>query len=204
MVFICGVIGFMVRYRLMSFYVNYSARAMQLVSPLREKNNFAPLKQLLTVIPVILKVREMTKIMVIYHSMTGNTEKMAEAIAEGAENVDGVEVILSRARDVAVDDLPNADGYAFGAPNTFGGMAGELRALFDNAWRVKDKMSGKPVVSFSSENQDTSSALEDIERFFNYYKLEKAAEGVIAVKTPSDGVLEDCKSLGKTLAGKCG
>lgn len=138
--------------------------------------------------------------MVIYHSMTGNTEKMAKAVAEGAKKVDGVDVIVNKAREVNIDDLPNVDGYAFGAPNTFGGMAGELRALFDNAWRIRDKMSGKPVVAFSSENQDTSSALEDIERFFNYYKLEKAADGVIAVKTPSDSVLEDCRNLGKTLA----
>ena len=59
-------------------------------------------------------------------------------------------------------------------------------------------------MAFTSENQDSSSALEDIERFFKYYKLEKVADGVVAVKMPSDGVLEDCRNLGKTLAGRTG
>ncbi len=151
---------------------------------------------------MIFKVSKMTKIMVIYHSMTGNTEKMAKAVAEGVNSVDGVGVFIKKANEVNVEDLANIDGYAFGAPNTFGGMAGELRAFFDNAWRVKDKLSGKPVVAFSSENQDSSSALVDIERFFKYYELEKAADGVVAVKMPSDGVLEDCRNLGKTLADR--
>ena len=134
--------------------------------------------------------------------MTGNTEKMAKAVTEGAELVDGVDVILVKASAVDVEDLGGMDGYAFGAPNTFGGMAGELRALFDKAWVKKEKMAGKPAVAFTSENQDTNTALQDIERFFNYYKLEKVAEGVVAFKTPSENDLEACREIGQILAEK--
>jgi multimeric flavodoxin WrbA len=142
----------------------------------------------------------MTNIIVVYTSITGNTEKMARAVAEGAQNAEGVNVVLKRVKEVNIENLADMDGYAFGAPNTFGGMAGELRAFFDNAWNIRDKMTGKPVVAFTSENPDTHSALEDVERFFNYYKLEKAADGVVAVKTPSETELDACKNLGRTLA----
>ncbi len=144
----------------------------------------------------------MAKIMVVYHSMTGNTEKMAKAVTEGAGSVEGVDVHLIKASAVNIKDLEEADGYVFGAPNTFGGMAGELRALFDNAWKIKEKMTGKPAVAFTSENQDTKTALQDIERFFKYYRLEKAVDGVVAFKTPSDGDLEACREIGRILADK--
>jgi multimeric flavodoxin WrbA len=140
--------------------------------------------------------------MVVYHSMTGNTEKMAKAVTDGARLADGVDVDLIKASSVNVEDLEDVDGYAFGAPNTFGGMAGELRAFFDNAWKIKEKMTGKPAVAFTSENQDTNAALQDIERFFNYYKLEKAADGVVAFKTPSESDLKSCRELGRILAEK--
>jgi flavodoxin len=47
----------------------------------------------------------MTKILIVYHSQTGNTEKMAEAVAEGARSIEGVEVILKKAVDAALEDL---------------------------------------------------------------------------------------------------
>jgi NAD(P)H dehydrogenase (quinone) len=47
----------------------------------------------------------MTNIFIVYHSQTGNTEKMALALAEGARLIDDTEVLLRRARDAALDDL---------------------------------------------------------------------------------------------------
>jgi NAD(P)H dehydrogenase (quinone) len=142
----------------------------------------------------------MTNVIMVYTSKTGNTEKMARTIAEGAKKAEDVNMVLVRAKEVNIENLADMDGYAFGSPNTFGGIVGELRAFFDRAWSVRDKMTGKPVVAFTSENPDTRTALEDAERFFNYYKLVKAADGVVAVKTPSETVLDACKSLGQTLA----
>jgi len=54
------------------------------------------------------------KVLVIYDSRTGNTERLAQAIANGARKVSGVEVKLMKARDAILDDMVKADAYAFG------------------------------------------------------------------------------------------
>lgn len=59
----------------------------------------------------------MVKILVIYDSRTGNTEKLAHAVANGARKIPGVEVILKRARDITPEDMSSADAYAFGSPS---------------------------------------------------------------------------------------
>ena len=58
----------------------------------------------------------MAKILIVYHSQTGNTEKMAHAVAEGARGIEGVDVILKKAADATLDDLLTADGFALGTP----------------------------------------------------------------------------------------
>ena len=65
-------------------------------------------------------VKNMAKILIIYHSQTGNTEKMANAVAVGAKSIDGVEVILRKAGDATLEDLLTADGFALGTPENFG------------------------------------------------------------------------------------
>ncbi|MGB9693387.1 MAG: flavodoxin domain-containing protein, partial [Fervidobacterium sp.] len=54
----------------------------------------------------------MVKVLVIYDSRTGNTEKLAQAIADGSRRVPGVEVKLVRVKDVTLDDMVKADAYA--------------------------------------------------------------------------------------------
>jgi len=142
----------------------------------------------------------MPSVLLIYHTFTGNTKKMAEAVAEGAKAVEGVEVILKKVAQVSLEDFASADAIAFGAPNTFGSMAGALREFFDRAWKVRDRVAGKPVVAFTSENAGVRKALEDIERFFGYYRLKKVADGVVAEKTPSMEELKACRVLGRSLA----
>jgi NAD(P)H dehydrogenase (quinone) len=59
------------------------------------------------------------RVLVIYDSKSGHTEKMAEAIAKGAENA-GAEVTLKRAENVKLQDFADADGIIMGSPTYFG------------------------------------------------------------------------------------
>ena len=61
----------------------------------------------------------MPKILVAYHSETGNTESMAELVAEGVREA-GADVDLMSVEQVAVDDLPGYDGYIIGSPTYYG------------------------------------------------------------------------------------
>jgi NAD(P)H dehydrogenase (quinone) len=75
-------------------------------------------------------------VLIAYHSVTGNTEKMAQGVAEGASGVPGTNVVLKRVGEVTADDLLSADGVIVGSPVYFGNMAGEVKTFFDN-WLLK-------------------------------------------------------------------
>ncbi len=75
-------------------------------------------------------------VLVTYHSVTGNTEKMAQGVAEGAKAVSGTTVVLKRVGDVTGEDLLSSDALIVGSPVYFGSMAGEVKTFFDN-WALK-------------------------------------------------------------------
>jgi NAD(P)H dehydrogenase (quinone) len=75
-------------------------------------------------------------VLVVYHSASGNTEKMAQGVVDGAKTVSGANVVLKRAADVAANDLSSADALIVGSPVYFGNMSGEIKTFFDN-WLLK-------------------------------------------------------------------
>src|SRR5687767_12911621 len=75
-------------------------------------------------------------VLIVYHSATGNTEKMAQGVADGARTVTGASVAVKRVADVAVNDLLSSDAVIVGSPVYFGSMSGEVKAFFDN-WSLK-------------------------------------------------------------------
>ena len=95
------------------------------------------------------------KILIVYYSMYGHIHRMAEAIAEGAREVNGGEVTLRRVPETlpeevltkmgaidaqksfshipvcTVDELASADAIIFGTPTRFGNMCGQMRQFLD-------------------------------------------------------------------------
>ena len=75
-------------------------------------------------------------VLVADHSATGNTEKMAEGVAEGAWAVSGTRVHLKRVADVEAGDLSSSDAVIVGSPVYFANMSGEVETFLDN-WALK-------------------------------------------------------------------
>jgi NAD(P)H dehydrogenase (quinone) len=75
-------------------------------------------------------------VLVTYHSATGNTEKMAQGVADGAMAVSGTTVVLKRVGEVTGNDLLSSDAVIVGSPVYFGNMSGEVKTFFDN-WSLK-------------------------------------------------------------------
>jgi NAD(P)H dehydrogenase (quinone) len=93
----------------------------------------------------------MSKILVLYYSAYGHIEKMAEAVAEGARSVPGMEVTIKRVPELVpeevakkagmklnqaapiatVDELPSYDAIIFGTPTRFGNMCAQMRNFLD-------------------------------------------------------------------------
>jgi multimeric flavodoxin WrbA len=146
----------------------------------------------------------MQKILVVYHSQTGNTEKMARAVAEGASRIDATEVVIRRASDATLEDLLDCAGLALGTPENFGYMSGVLKDFFDRTYySAQGKVFRKPYVVFISAGNDGSGALMSIERIALGYRFKKVYEPVIAKGAVTEEVLNRCRELGETLAGGC-
>lgn len=102
-----------------------------------------------------------TKVLVAYHSMSGNTERMAEAVVEGAKSLPGTIVVLKRVGQVTADDLFSADAVIIGSPVYWSNMSGEVKTFFDN-WQFKFgvfpefKMKNKIGAAFATGGQISS------------------------------------------------
>jgi len=75
-------------------------------------------------------------VLVAYHSATGNTEKMAQGVAEGAKSVAGANVTVKRVGEVTADDLLSSDGVIIGSPVYFGNMSGEVKSFLDSWFKM--------------------------------------------------------------------
>src|ERR1051326_8678895 len=71
-------------------------------------------------------------VLIAYHSGTGNTEKIAQGVAEGAKSVPGTSVSVKRVGEVSADDLLSADAVVIGSPVYFGNMSGEVKTFLDS------------------------------------------------------------------------
>jgi NAD(P)H dehydrogenase (quinone) len=93
---------------------------------------------------------DVPRVLIVYDSLGGNTEKMAFAVAEGVKQVENVEVVVKRVEDASLDDLCGADGIIMGSPTYFGQMSGKLKTLIDESVRIYQKLEGKVGAAFTS------------------------------------------------------
>ena len=87
------------------------------------------------------------RVLVAFDSLTGNTEKMAQGVVEGAKRVTGVVVVLKPVDKVAKEDLQAADGIILGCPTYYGTLPGRMKLVIDDwSWKLKvdftDKVGG--------------------------------------------------------------
>lgn len=139
------------------------------------------------------------KAAVIYWTSTGNTEMMAQAVAEGAKAA-GAEVDLMEVSEASVDNALGYDVLALGCPAMGDEVLdeGEFEPFFAE---LEGKLSGKKVALFGSYDWG------DGEWMRNWYSRTKDAgadmvqeEGLIVNNTPDDEGLELCRKLGASLA----
>ncbi len=95
------------------------------------------------------------QVLVLYFSQGGNTRKLAEAIAKGVEEVDGVSAVLKKTDEVTDKDFMDSDGIIAGSPVYFGVMAAELKKIFDQFVGLRKKMEGKVGAAFTTSGDPT-------------------------------------------------
>ncbi len=101
------------------------------------------------------------KVLVAYHSLSGNTEKMAQAVSEGARGVAGAQVTMKRVGQVTGEELLGADAIVIGSPVYWSNMAGEVKTFIDS-WQFKFgvfpefKLKNKVGAAFATGGQISS------------------------------------------------
>jgi multimeric flavodoxin WrbA len=143
----------------------------------------------------------MVKVLIVYHTLSGNTEKMAKAYADGAKSVQGTDVVLKKAFDATLEDLLECDAIALGSADYFSYIAGALKDFFDRTYYPSQgKVAGKPYATFATGGRGGDRALEVLDRLCGSFKFKKAIEGVAVERSPSLEALAKCKEAGKELA----
>lgn len=140
-------------------------------------------------------------ILVVYHSLGGQTKQMAEAVAAGAAKVSGTEVALKTGLEATLEDLLACDGVALGSPDYFSYIAGGLKDFLDRTYYPSQgKVTGKPAVTFASAGGPPTVVLGVLDQALKWFKLEKVAESVGVSGKVSAATLAECEELGRKLA----
>lgn len=153
------------------------------------------------------------QILVLYFSKTGNTKKLAAAVAQGAQDA-GVTVILKAAHEVVKDDFVQSDGIIAGSPVYFGAMAAELKAVFDSLISVRKKMEDKVGAAFATSGDPTGgkeTTLFSIIQAMLICGMVIAGDplsatghyGVACAGAPDEKTLENGRKLGRRVAQLC-
>jgi NAD(P)H dehydrogenase (quinone) len=151
----------------------------------------------------------MVRILVVYDSKSGNTERMALAVAEGVTQVSGVEVAVKNVNETSLEDLQEADGIIMGSPTYYGQMSSKLKALIDNSVRIHGKLDAKVGGAFTSAGGMAGGAettiLSILQAMLIHGMIVQGRHdhehyGAAAVGTPDEKAVESCKELGRRVA----
>ncbi len=143
------------------------------------------------------------KLLIVYHSQSGTTSRMAEHVIAGARDpaVEGVEVRVREALDASADDLLWCDGFILGTPENFGYMSGALKLFLDRVYyETIDKVVGKPYALFVRAGNDGTGAITSVTRILTGLKVREVQEALLIAGEFDEARLSECTELGLTMA----
>lgn len=140
----------------------------------------------------------MPKALILYYSTTGNTEKMARAVAEGLRAHGDISVDIKYY--VSADDLAAYDAIIIGAPTYNHSMPAEIKSILDEAAAKSIDLKGKVGAAFGSygwSGEAPDLALDIMERKLRMHVIKSP----IKIRgSPDQYGLEKCRELGKRVA----
>lgn len=142
-------------------------------------------------------------LLIVYHSQSGSTSRMAEAVLRGAsgDDVDNVVVRARSALEADADDLLWCDAFILGTPENFGYMSGAMKYFLDRVfYACEGKVDGKPYALFIRAGNDGTGAVSSITRILAGLAVREVQEPLMMVGDFDDACLADCERLGLTIA----
>ena len=141
----------------------------------------------------------MKKVSIIYFSGTGNTEAMAQAIAEGVKEAGGSAEIID-VEAASPENVSDADVVALGCPSMGAETLDDSMETFVDV--ISGDVSGKPIALFGSYDWGDGEWMRDWYDRMNGAGAQMVQdEGLICHLTPEDDDVANCKELGKKIVG---
>jgi len=145
-------------------------------------------------------VIKVPNVIILYYSRTGNTEKMAKAIAEGAKSVRDVEVNLTL--HATPEKLADADAIVIGMPTYHHDMTSDMKKLLEEIAAKGINLKGKIGASFGSYGWSGEAPRLILEIIENKFNMKVLKPPLLIKYTPDEKGLEECRKLGKNVAGQ--
>lgn len=142
-------------------------------------------------------------LLIVYHSQSGSTEQMAQAVIRGATHpdVDAVEVRVRPALDAVAEDLLWADGFILGSPENFGYMSGAMKYFLDRVfYACEGKIGGLPYALFVRAGNDGTGAISSMRRILTGLAVREVQEPVLISGEFDADRLTDCEELGMVMS----
>jgi flavodoxin I len=142
----------------------------------------------------------MPKILILYYSRTGNTQKMARAVAEGAITIQGVDVDVKYY--ATPSELAGSDAIVVGIPTYHHDMTTDIKKLFEEAAVKKINLKGKIGAAFGSYGWSGEAPRLILEIMKNKFGMEVIESPMLVKYSPNESGLEKCRQFGKEVAEK--
>ena len=143
------------------------------------------------------------KLLIVYHTQSGTTSRMADAVIRGAtdENVEDVDVRVRPALEATSADLAWADGFILGTPENFGYMSGAMKYFLDRVYYdCEGKINGRPYALFVRAGNDGTGAISSMRRILTGLAVREVQEPVLIAGEFDETRLSECEELGLTMA----
>ncbi|MDX1498536.1 MAG: flavodoxin family protein [Woeseiaceae bacterium] len=143
------------------------------------------------------------ELLIVYHSQSGSTEQMAEAVIRGARHPDvsDVAVTIRSPLEADADDLLRADGFILGTPENFGYMSGALKYFLDRVYYAcEDRLAGKPYALFVRAGNDGTGAIASVQRILTGLAVREVQPPLLIAGEFDASRLAECEELGLTMA----
>ncbi len=153
----------------------------------------------------------MAELLIIYHSRTGGSRKMAEAAHAGASGEGAARLV--RAEDAGPEDLLAASGYLFCAPENLAALSGTMKEFFDRSYYpVLGQIEARPYAQMICAGSDGENAARQLARIAQGWRLKavqepliicthaQTPEAILADKVILEAELQMCRDLGQAMA----
>jgi flavorubredoxin len=140
----------------------------------------------------------MPKVLVLYYSRTGNTEKMANAVAEGARAVSNIEVDIEY--HVNAEDLAGYDAVLVGTSTYYHDMPMDMKSLFEEAAVKGINLRGKTGAAFGSYGWSGEAPKMVLEIMKLKFGMNTTEPVLTVLDTPNENSLNLCRALGKRVS----